>query len=226
MLVLRLREEASDEGNPRVRIPRDHQGPSAPIRIYPEAFCRPPATPGTDTDLPGSLLPTTRNPSTGAIPKKPPPAHHHPPGPGGSALAPRSEETAAGPSSPPRTRRLSTSPTYHQPHLPSLGHLEQPSQDLPPELLDERFLNHLIELRSRADDRFVVIPAYLEPPDQGLRRPPPPPTTTRQRRTASYKKAQDLFNKNQPMLAEKIITGSPLLQDEPYPNILEEQPEK
>lgn len=54
---------------------------------------------------------------------------------------------------------------------------------------------------------------------RGPRPVPPPPRNTRQRRLATYKKAQDLYQKDPTSLAEKVILGRTITEESTFPPI-------
>lgn len=146
----------------------------------------------------------------------------------------------------PARRRLSVS----NPDLTSVDrdvhHLRDPAL----EVHDGAFLSHLAALRPQVDEptKFLIgvglsgtiseldrgISEWLDrvfptrqrrsPRRGAIERPkPPPPSTASQRRQAIYKKAQDLFLKDRTSLAERIVRGKSLLEDEVFPPIEEVQ---
>lgn len=113
--------------------------------------------------------------------------------------------------------------------------------------VDETFRSHLAKVRPTVDactkellgvslsgsiqEVDTTITRWLDTvfPAAGRRKPqnsanrtrpkPPPPATAAQRRQAAYKKAQDLYQRDTTKLAEKIITGQPLLEEETIPDL-------
>ncbi|KAK9701489.1 Reverse transcriptase (RNA-dependent DNA polymerase) [Popillia japonica] len=121
--------------------------------------------------------------------------------------------------------------------LPSIGRFQHVATAN--ETLDEAFLAYLVSLRPTVDEhtrRLIGVGEYLSGIEETAtthtedrknsqreqRLVPPPPPTSRQRRArraSTYKKAQDLFQKDPSQLAEKIITGSPIVEEAIYPKI-------
>ncbi|GJQ69734.1 hypothetical protein Trydic_g10117, partial [Trypoxylus dichotomus] len=147
------------------------------------------------------------------------------------------EEVRDLPVGPPPRRSLSAS------DILALG---EPLLEIPAELQELPFLDHLLQSRNGADDNTKALisaglTASLDALDAAIttwlemafptatrrrmrgyrdRKPrPAPPANNQQKRVAAFKKAQDLYSKDPKRLASLIIKGEPLMQEEVLPDL-------